>query len=120
MTAVMKETLLNKELIEIHQSTATPPGKMLGLWTCTEPLDCQVWGRQLDTDGKSWLLALVNRGSKSHSITAVWHLLGWPTGSTATVSDIWTRRDLPNATGGAGISVQVPSHGAAALHVSLQ
>jgi alpha-galactosidase len=118
MTPVMEKALLNGPLLSIHQSTITPPGKLLGRWTCTEPLDCQIWGRKLNADGGEWLVALVNRGSKAHSITASWHLLGWGGSSMAMVRDLWSHADLPNATG-AGVSAEVPSHGTAVLRVIL-
>ena len=54
MTKLMKAALLNKELIDIHQSTATPPGKFLGYWACDEPLACGYWGRKITPTGNSW------------------------------------------------------------------
>ena len=64
LTAVMRQALLNEELVDLHQATATPPGGRLAHWRCTEPLACQVWGRRLTADGADWMVALVNLGSR--------------------------------------------------------
>ena len=116
MTRVMVQALLNREVIELHQSTATPPGAKLATWLCSEPLKCQVWGRKLVPDGSQWLVALVNMGSKAHSITATWSDLGWGEDVSAAVRDLWQHADLPNAT--KSFTAKVPSHGTAMVRLS--
>ena len=34
-------------LIDIHQSTATPPGRHVGYHACAEPLACSIWARNI-------------------------------------------------------------------------
>jgi hypothetical protein len=53
---------------QIHQDTATPPGKHVGTWLCSdEPLACNLYARPL-ADG-TVLVALLNTGAKDHRIT---------------------------------------------------
>ena len=111
------QALLNSEILMPHQSTATLPGRRLAYWACTQPLDCQVWGRQLARDGTDWLLALVNLGSGSHSITAKWSDIGWGDGGTASVRDLWAHSQLSNATK-AFTAGKVPAHGTVLVRVT--
>ena len=119
----MTQTLLNAEAVGLHQSTATPPGSLLGYWTCTEPAKCQVWGRAVTADGREWLVALVNMGDRPHGITAKFtqFCLGgqcWAEGAAAAVRDLWVpNATAANATG--SFSAEVPSHGTALLRMSL-
>mmetsp|Transcript_31760 Transcript_31760/g.69476 ORF Transcript_31760/g.69476 Transcript_31760/m.69476 type:complete len:422 (-) Transcript_31760:210-1475(-) len=111
MTAIMKEVLLNQELIDIHQSTVTPPGGLVARPTCLEVLACQVWARKLAADGSSWLVALVNLGEKPHKIAAEWQVLGWESSQEASSRDLWAHKDGPSVSG--KVQATVPPHGAA-------
>ena len=66
LTAVMKETLLNKDLIAIHQNTSDPAWQ--ADWAVAllsyEPGHCLIYGRRLDAAGQDWLVGLVNTGRK--------------------------------------------------------
>ena len=99
LTTPMASLMLNRELLDVHQNTATPPGRLLGAWRCIEPLKCSVWGRALSVDGAEWLVALVNLGSRAHAISAAWSELGWPEALVASVRDVIEQRPMPNATG---------------------
>lgn len=113
MSAVMKQALLSPEIIAMHQSTATPPGKHLGYWaTCAEPLACSIWGRAVVPDGSKQLVALLNTGQKSHKITLEFAKLGWPRTATATVTDLWTNTVVSAAVTGS-FQADVPRHGTA-------
>ena len=116
MTAVMAQALLNKEILDIHQSTATPPGAKLATWLCAEPLKCQVWGRKVAADGSAWLVALTNLGGKEHGITAEFKHLGWDAQTTGSVRDLWSHADIGNATG--SFSSTVPSHGTRLVRIT--
>ena len=123
MTAVMKEVLLNRDLIELHQSTATPPGKHLGYWlSCDEALACSIYGRMAKPDGSAWVLALVNAGKKSHHITASFGKLlpGWTDETKATVVDLWApppREENATAQASGSVVAEVPSHGTGLFRV---
>eukprot|EP01062_Namystynia_karyoxenos_P058313 TRINITY_DN49878_c0_g1_i1.p1 TRINITY_DN49878_c0_g1~~TRINITY_DN49878_c0_g1_i1.p1 ORF type:complete len:410 (+),score=114.46 TRINITY_DN49878_c0_g1_i1:77-1306(+) len=118
MTAVMRAALLNKELIDLHQMTDTPPGRRLANWPCEQPISCQVWGRQLSRDGRDWLVALVNLGSKHHKITAEWAHLAWDSAATASCRDLWAHADLPAVSG--SFTADVPPHGTTVVRLTTQ
>lgn len=116
MTPVMTETLLNKELIEIHQSTQTPPGRHAGNWLCQDlPGVCQIWTRRLSKDTDDFLVALVNLGNRSHDITVTWDTLGLKTAKALTVRDLWKHTDLTQAT--SRFTANVPQHGTQVLRL---
>ncbi len=118
LTSVMKEALLNPQIIKAHQSSATPPGRHLGYWIqCDEPLACSIWGRMGEADGSKHLVALVNTGKKSHHITLEFSQLGWSMSSRATVTNLWNNTELGTATG--AYVVEVQPHGTAYLSLSL-
>ena len=117
LTAVMRQALLNEELVDLHQATATPPGGRLAHWRCTEPLACQVWGRRLTADGADWMVTLVNLGSRPHSITVEWARLGWDDGVSASARDLWAHASLPNATG-SFTADSVPVHGSVVVRLT--
>jgi alpha-galactosidase len=139
MTPVMTQALLNEEMIQIHQNTTTPPGSLLGVWTCTNPLNCQIWGRCIgrpaatidsaDIATKSgndaastplcteWMVALLNTGDTSHSITAKWSLLGWQVSQKATVRDLWAHTGLPDTDAGE-FTAKVAPHGVVAVKLT--
>lgn len=119
MTSVMNQTLLNKDLVGLHQSTATPPGKHLAYWECAEPLMCEVWGREIFANGTSWMVALVNHGEKAHNITVGWKELGFEDGAEATVVDIWDpQRAVVEGSAKVSYTAHVPPHGSAVVRVT--
>lgn len=115
MTAVMRQTLLNKDLVALHQSTGTPPGAHLAYWECSELLGCEVWGRKITPDGNSWMVALVNRGTKAHKITVKWGDLGIGGKTPAAVTNVWDGTSKGNATG--LYTADVPSHGTVVVKI---
>ena len=103
------------------QSIETPPGTQLGYWLpCDEALACGLWGRKVDVAGTSWVIALVNTGSKSHTITFDFDRLGdaWGAESKATVKDVWTNSSAVTATG--SYQAVVPTHGTEVVMITLQ
>jgi len=54
MSAIQKEVLLNKELIDIHQDRLGLAGNRVGTWSCAATNAtgsvpaCQIWARPLD------------------------------------------------------------------------
>ena len=110
MTKQMAALMLNAELIAIHQLTATPPGRHLATWACTEPLKCSIWGRELHRNGTEWLVGLVNLGSRKHTIVAAWALLGWSPTVRAHVRDVLAGQVLLNETS-TEVSLQVDPQG---------
>jgi alpha-galactosidase len=116
LTSIMQQALLNTELLDAHQSTATPPGTLRGTggddesFLCT---GCQVWARDLlsvppsssslspSSQSSSVMVALVNWGvgASAQDVTATWGMLGLPEGTPVQVRDLWTHQDWPEAVG---------------------
>eukprot|EP00051_Salpingoeca_urceolata_P029057 m.488829 g.488829 ORF g.488829 m.488829 type:complete len:429 (+) comp26109_c0_seq1:56-1342(+) len=118
MTPVMKETLLNREIAEVHQDTRTPPGTHIGDWPCHGGLfACQMWARPL-ADG-SVMAALLNEGPETHSITLALGRIPqrkWNSNTRVVVRDVWTNTTLGTVTG--KFSVSVPTHGTALVRLT--
>ena len=114
MTPVMTQTILNKDLVHLHQSTSTPPGKHLAYWSCSELLKCEVWGRKMDDS--TWMIVLLNRGKKSHNITVDWKVLGLEDDQVVDVYDVWNNSThLGNRT--VSFTSSVPSHGTTVVKI---
>ena len=117
MTAVMNETLLNEELVAIHQNTSTPPGSLIGQWLCSEPGHCLIWGRPLNSEHTDWLIGLTNTGKKSHTIGVKWADLGWTNPATpATIRDMWKHTTVGTST--KQFTTEVPLHGTAVVRIT--
>jgi alpha-galactosidase len=116
-TGVMSETILNKDIIKLHQSTETPPGGHIKYWECSELLSCEVWGRKINANGTSWMVALVNRGKKSHKITVKWSDLGLSNDENGNIYDVWGQATIGSAKG--SYTSEVASHGTTLIRVDV-
>lgn len=117
MTSVMRQTLLNEELVSLHQSTSTPPGERLAFWECAEILKCEIWGRRLPGSEDAWMVALVNRGHDTHKITVKWKTLGFDATDSASVFDVWNNSSVLHRNQTASFTATVPSHGTAVVRI---
>ena len=132
MTDVMRQTLLNEDIIRLHQSTITPPGKLLGRdWSCAVPGTStrhgpcgSLYGRRANSNGSSWFVALVNEDGKvEQRLSLSFSLLGWPNNATALAEDLWKssvedKATASRATGGM-LRRMVPPHGTALVKLNL-
>ncbi|XP_019849586.1 PREDICTED: alpha-galactosidase-like [Amphimedon queenslandica] len=110
MTSIMKEVLLNKDLIEINQDTTGPGGKRIGFdKTCGENA-CQIWAKNITNGEKA--IALYNADSVSHNITLDFSLFGW---KVVSMQNLWKNENL-NATN--SYTVEVESHGVQAYRAA--
>lgn len=117
MTSLMQKVLLNKELISLHQSTLTPPGRHLGHWlACDEALACNLYGREASADGAVWVVALVNMGKAHHKMTLDFSKLSWGRATKALVYDVFDAKPLGEATG--GFEANVASHASAVVRLT--
>jgi alpha-galactosidase len=92
MSATTKETLTNAEVIAVDQD---PLGKQ-GRVVATPGSNLEVWSKEMSgTNVRA--VALFNRGSSSASIAVKWSDIGLPSGS-ATVRDLWAKKDLGSFT----------------------
>lgn len=117
LTDVMRTTLLNRELISLHQRIDTPPGKHLGGASCGGFLhDCQVWGRHMAADLSDWLVALVNFADKPQRVSTDLSILGWPSNATYTARDVWTGTNF--STSSKPLTASLATHATAIFRVT--
>ncbi|HTT67326.1 MAG TPA: glycoside hydrolase family 27 protein [Gemmatimonadales bacterium] len=93
MTAATRDILTNPEVIAVDQDSLGVEGWLLKQ---TEP-GLQVWVKPL-RDG-SRAVAFLNRTEGAATMGVEWSDLGWASGATARVRDLWLHRD---AVGGRG------------------
>jgi len=118
MTAIMKEILLHKELLAIHQDTLGQAGQRVGTWNCSETGMCEIWARPLESGQK--FAVLYNKGTTTHSITLDFSIFGkgWVSASQrVNVRDLWAGQDL--GTFNKTYTGSVVSHGVQALLLTL-
>ena len=117
MTAAMRATLLNEDVLAIHQDALARPGGRIGYCNCggegrggtstklhagprDHPTQCQIWARLLD--GGDVALGLYNADEQAHGMTVniadVFRLAGASDGLApqvgATVRDVWEGQEL--------------------------
>jgi alpha-galactosidase len=109
MSADTKEILLNKDVIAIDQD---PLGQQARRVKKTG--DLEVWSKQLSDGGRA--VALVNRGKDTAKITASWTDIGYPESLSASIRDLWTKKDEKAVKG--SFSADVPSHGVVMVRVN--
>ncbi len=108
MTPAIRDILTNKEVIAVDQDPMGMQGRRVA-----RNGDLDVWAKQL-ADG-SRAVALLNRGASSAKITVRWRDLGYPDSVSASVRDLWEKKDLGKMTG--SFSAEVPSHGVVMVRV---
>ncbi len=109
MTDFMRETLLNKEILAIHQDEMGVPGVRVGYVKCDENAEgsparlqdektaCQVWARPLK--GGAVALALYNTDDKPHSFTVRLADVPGVSSGSADVRDVWAGKDIGTVSG---------------------
>jgi len=108
MTADTKEILLNKEVIAIDQDALGQQGRRV-----KKTGDLEVWSKQLQDGGRA--VALLNRGPATAKISVAWTDIGYPDTVSASVRDLWTKKDVSAVKG--GYSAEIPSHGVVMVRV---
>jgi alpha-galactosidase len=102
------EILTNKELIAVDQDAMGLQGRRV-----KREGELDVWARQL-ADG-SRAVALLNRGTAESKMSVNWNELGYPNNLSATVRDLWAKKDLGRQTG--SFTANVPSHGVVVVKI---
>jgi alpha-galactosidase len=108
MTADAKEILTNKEVIAIDQDPLGQQGRRV-----KKTGDLEIWSKQLQDGGRA--VALLNRGPVAAKISVAWTDIGYPDAVSASVRDLWTKKESSMVKG--GYSVEVPSHGVVMVRV---
>jgi alpha-galactosidase len=109
MTAEIKEILTNKEVIAVNQDPLGMQGRRV-----KKAGDSEIWAKQLK-DG-SRVVLLFNRGGADADIFVSWEDLGYPAHLSASVRDLWQKKDLPKSAG--SFSAKVVSHGVVMIKVT--
>eukprot|EP01083_Nonionella_stella_P217300 780266_1 len=97
MTDIMKDILLNKEVIAVNQENKYDAGNIISSQTKG---DTQVWAKQVGD--KSSAIVLYNIGSSQSDIEVDFKSvpnMGWSSDSTLDVRDLWTQKDIGSFTG---------------------
>eukprot|EP01084_Bolivina_argentea_P026870 49959_1 len=108
MTDIMKDILLNKEVIAVNQQNKYDAGNIISSQTKG---DTQVWAKQVGD--KSSAIVLYNIGSSQSDIEVDFKSvpnMGWSSDSTLDVRDLWTQKDIGSFTGSYK-GAKIPSHG---------
>jgi alpha-galactosidase len=108
MSADTKEILLNKDVIAIDQDPLGRQGHRV-----KKTGDLEVWSKQLQDGGRA--VALLNRGPAVAKISVAWTDIGYPDAISASVRDLWTKKESSAVKG--SYSADVPSHGVVMVRV---
>ena len=109
MTPEIKEILSNKEVIAVNQDQLGMQGRPV-----RKSGDSEVWSKQLKDGGRA--VILLNRGSAGTDISVSWEDLAYPAHLSATVRDLWAKKDLGKSTG--TFSATVPPHAVVMLRIT--
>jgi len=101
MRPEIHDILTNKEVIAVDQDPLGREGERVA-----KNGDLEVWAKQLKDGSRA--VILLNRGGTEQKITANWEDIGYPSGISAAVRDLWQHKDLGKFTG--NFSVPVASH----------
>jgi alpha-galactosidase len=102
MRPEIHDILTNKEVIAVNQDALGREGERVA-----KNGDLEVWAKQLKDGSRA--VILLNRGATEQQISANWEDLGYPSGVSASVRDLWLHKDLGKFTG--KFSAPVASHG---------
>jgi len=102
MKPEIHDILTNKEVIAVDQDLLGQQGRRV--WKAG---DLEVWSKPLA--GGARAVILFNRGESEKEITAKWTDLDYPDSLSASVRDLWEKKDLGKATG--KFSAKVVRHG---------
>jgi alpha-galactosidase len=108
MSPDIAEILTNKELIAVDQDPLGLQGRRV-----RRAGDSDVWAKQLADGGRA--VALLNRAAAPAQISVSWSDIGYPAHLSASVRDLWAKRDLGKHAG--SFSADVPAHGVVVIKV---
>lgn len=108
MPAHIADILNNREVIAVDQDAFGIQGRRV-----KREGDYEVWSKQM-SDG-SRAVALFNRSGVASQMSVSWHDIGYPDTLSASVRDLWLKKELGNLTG--KFSATVPSHGVVMVHI---
>jgi alpha-galactosidase len=108
MKPEIHDILTNKEVIAVDQDPLGRQGRRV--W---KDGDLEVWSKPLD--GGARAVILFNRGDSEKEITVKWTDLDYPESLSASVRDLWEKKDLGKLSG--KFSGTVTGHGVAMVTI---
>jgi alpha-galactosidase len=108
MPASIAEILMNKEVIAIDQDPLGMQGTRV-----KKDGELEIWAKQL-ADG-SRAVVLLNRGGSEKEMPVWWHDIGYPDKLSASVRDLWSKKELGRIKG--NFAAKVASHGVVMIRV---
>lgn len=98
-TNIMKQVLLNTDIISVNQDYNAPAGKRVLTYDCDILISnaCQVWTRLLSNGTLAMVLYNGGEELREHSIAAPFEKLGidgWDANTTVSARDLWLHKDL--------------------------
>ena len=109
MTPEIKEILTNKEVIAVDQDALGVQGRRV-----RKNGDLEVWAKEMKDGSRA--VILFNRSAAEAEIAASWEDLGYPAHLSASVRDLWEKKDLGKFAG--KFNARVPSHGVVMVRVT--
>jgi alpha-galactosidase len=109
MPPEIKEILTNKEVIEVDQDALGMEGHRV-----RKNGDLEVWAKQMKD--RSRAVILFNRGATEAEISVAWEELGYPGRISASVRNLWEKKELGNFSGKFG--AKVASHAVVMIRVT--
>jgi alpha-galactosidase len=109
MSPEIREILTNADVIAVNQDALGQQGRKV-----KDEGDHEVWRKPL-ANGE-WAVALLNRGNAPKSMAVTWVQVGMSADASATVRDLWLRKDLGAMTG--SFSAMVPPHDVVMIRVA--
>ncbi len=101
MTPEILSILTNKEVIAVDQDVLGRQGRR-----AAKDGDIEIWSKEIADGNRA--VVMLNRGTTPREITAAWTDMGYPTHLSATVRDLWAKKDLGKFTG--KYTATVPGH----------
>ena len=98
MTEIMKEALLNEEIINVNQNYLQPPGNIVSSLTvnCSNIIEdaCQVWARTMNDT--SIAVVLLNLSDEHQNVTVIFDQLpiNWNENSNINIRDLWNHKNI--------------------------
>ena len=109
MAPEIKDILTNQEVIAVDQDPLGMQGRRV-----RKDGDSEVWAKQMKDGSRA--VVVFNRGASDADISVSWEDLGYPAHLSASVRDLWAKKDLGKST--ASFTAKVPSHGVAMLLIT--
>jgi alpha-galactosidase len=109
MRPEIRDVLTNKEVIAVDQDPLGRQGRRV-----RKNGDLEVWAKQMANGSRA--VVLLNRSASEQPISVSWEDLGYPAHVSATVRDLWLKKDMGKFSG--KFSAPVVSHGVVMVTVT--